>query len=153
MKKFLLLLAMLTSFTNIAVASLVDENVIQSRVDSVGTNLLNKNRIQKRIVFTYDKKTQKKLISVDKTLTKRQIILYDGLYQSVQSDDELAAMLAREIYIAVKSYSGMCDGLIGSIQVALGSKKFEIVADKRAVDYMVNADYNPIALIVFINKI
>ena len=54
--------------------------------------------------------------------------------------------------MAVKSYNGMWGGKIDSIQVALGPKKFETVADKRAVDYMVNAGYNPLALIVFINK-
>jgi hypothetical protein len=31
-------------------------------------------------------------------------------------------------------------------------KKFEIVADKRAVDYMVTAGYNPVGLITFIQK-
>ena len=72
-----------------------------------------------------------------KNLTKRQVIVYKELYKHVQTDDELAAMLAREISIAMKSYSGMWGGRIDSIQVALGSKKFEMVADKRAVDYMV----------------
>ena len=61
-------------------------------------------------------------------------------------------MLAREISIVLKSYNGTWGGRIDSIQVALGSKKFETVADKRAVDYMVNAGYNPLALIVYINK-
>ena len=64
----------------------------------------------------------------------------------------LAAMLAREISTVMKSYSGIWGGTLDSVQVALGSKKFEMVADKRAVDYMVNAGYNPLALIVFINK-
>ena len=46
----------------------------------------------------------------------------------------------------------MWGGWIDSAQVALSSKKFELVADKRAVDYMINAGYNPLALIVFLNK-
>lgn len=133
-------------------ATLSEENAIQSRIDSVGVKLLNKNKIQKRIVFTYDEKTKKNILSTDKALTKRQIIIYDGLYQSVQTDDELAAMLARQIAIAVKSYRGVWGGWIDSAQVALSSKKFEVVADKRAVDYMVKAGYNPLALLVFINK-
>lgn len=133
-------------------ADLSTENSIQSRIDSVGTNLLNKNRIPKRIIFTYNKQGKQALLSTDKTLTKRQVIVYDGIYQYIQTDDELAAMLAREISSAVKSYSGIWGGLLDSAEVSLGSKKFETVADKRAVDYMVNADYNPLALIVFINK-
>lgn len=133
-------------------ADLEKSNLIQSRIDNVGVKLLNLNKIQKRIVFTYNKTDKKKLLSTDKTLTKRQVVIYDELYQYVQTDDELAAVLAREISIAVKSYSGMWGGKLDSLQVALGSKKFEKVADKRAVDYMVNAGYNPLALIVLINK-
>ncbi|MBS5802949.1 MAG: hypothetical protein KIC80_08065 [Brachyspira sp.] len=128
------------------------ENTIQSRIDNVGTTLLNCNKIPHRIIFVYDKKEKKKLISLDKDLTSRQVVVYDGLYKSVQTDDELAAMLAREISVAVKSYSGIWGGTLDSVQVALGSKKFETVADKRSVDYMVNSGYNPLALIVFINK-
>ena len=128
------------------------ENTIQSRIDNVGTTLLNCNKIPHRIIFVYDKKEKKKLISLDKDLTSRQVVVYDGLYKSVQTDDELAAMLARDISVAVKSYSGIWGGTLDSVQVALGSKKFETVADKRAVDYMVNSGYNPLALIVFINK-
>ena len=128
------------------------ENTIQSRIDNVGTTLLNCNKIPHRIIFVYDKKEKKKLISLDKDLTSRQVVVYDGLYKSVQTDDELAAMLAREISVAVKSYSGIWGGTLDSVQVALGSKKFETVADKSSVDYMVNSGYNPLALIVFINK-
>ncbi len=128
------------------------ENTIQSRIDCVGTNILNSNKLTKRVTFAYDKRAKKKLLSTDKTLTKRQVIIYDNQYKSVQTDDELAGMLAREISTAMKSYSGMWGGTLDSVQVALGAKKFETVADKRAVDYMVNAGYNPLALIVYINK-
>ena len=143
---------MLLWFIPAAFGAISEENAVQSRIDSVGTNILNKNRIQKRIVFTYNKEEKKKILTTNKALTKRQIIIYDGLYQSVQTDDELAAMLSREISTAIKSYSGVWGGRLDSIEVALGSKKFETVADKRAVDYMVNTGYNPLALIVFINK-
>lgn len=154
-KKLLLGLAILIIATQtqiLACEQLEKENNIQTRIDSIGTNLLNTNKIPRRIIFTYNKKEKKAFLSTDKALTKRQIIIYDGLYQSVQTDDELAAMLAREISTALKSYDGMWRGTLDSIEVALGSKKFETVADKRAVDYMVNAGYNPVALIIFINK-
>lgn len=154
-KKILLIFSIFVFATQVqtfANEQLEKENLIQTRIDSIGTNLLNINKIPKRIIFTYNKKDKKAFLSTDKTLTKRQIIIYDGLYQSVQTDDELAAMLAREISTALKSYDGMWGGTIDTIEVALGSKKFETVADKRAVDYMVNAGYNPLALIIFINK-
>lgn len=153
MKRFILIsiIAMLSNFA-FAADTLQEQNAIQTRIDMVGTKLLNTNKIPKRVVFTYTPETKKALLSSDKTLTKRQVVIYDGLYQHIQTDDELAAMLAREISTAVKSYSGIWGGTLDSVQIALGSKKFETVADKRAVDYMVNAGYSPLALIIFINK-
>ncbi len=155
LKKIVILSAIFTlSLTCSAnnLAQLKKENFIQTRIDNIGTTILNANKIPKRVIFTYNKKQKKKALSLDKSITKRQVVIYDGLYQSVQTDDELAAMISREISTVVKSYSGMWGGRIDSIQVALGAKKFETVADKRAVDYMVNAGYNPLALIVFIHK-
>ena len=155
MKKIITLLALLLCTTPVFAATnsnIAKETEIQTRIDSVAVKLLNHNKITKRIIFTYDKKAKKKALSTDKALTKRQVIIYDGLYQHVQTDDELAAMLAREISIAMKSYDGSFGGWGDSAQVALGSKKFETVSDKRAVDYLVNAGYNPLAVIIFINK-
>ncbi len=154
MKNFIILVLMLL-ITTPAYSKDIDintENEIQTRIDQVGTTILNHNKISKRIIFTYNKNTKKKALTTDKTLTKRQVIIYDGLYQFVQTDDELAAMLAREISKAMKSYDGSFGGWIDSAQVALGSKKFETVSDKRAVDLLVNAGYNPLAVIIFINK-
>lgn len=155
LKRFLLIMAAV--FMTLPAYAVSDdmiaaENAIQSRIDTIGTSLLNYNKITGRVVFVYDKTEKRKLLSVDKVLTSRQVVVYDGLYKSIQTDDELAAMLAREISTAVKSYSGIWGGSLDAVQVALGSKKFETVADKRAVDYMVKAGYNPLALIVFINK-
>lgn len=157
MKRFLVIfLLMFTHVTCEAVQekdlSLEEINAVQTRIDNVGTNILNNNKISRRIVFTYDKRTQKKKLTTDKALTKRQVIVYDGLYNSVQTDDELAALISREISTVLKSYDGVWGGTIDSLQVAISSKKFETVADKRAVDFMVNAGYNPLALIIFINK-
>ena len=157
MKKFLaIFLLMFTPMACEAVQekdlNLEEINAVQTRIDNVGTNILNHNKITRRIVFTYDKRTKKKKLTTDKALTKRQIIIYDGLYNSVQTDDELAALISREISTVIKSYDGVWGGTIDSVQVALSSKKFETAADKRAVDFMVNAGYNPLALIVYINK-
>ena len=151
MKKFFLLLIM-SAIIQPVLAGLHEERMIQQRVDNIGTRILNCNKIQKRIVFAYNQKAKDTWCNRNKTLTSRQIIVFDELYKSTQTDDEVAAMLAREIATVMKSYSGMWGGWIDSAQVALSSKKFETVADKRAVDYMVNAGYNPLALIVYINK-
>ena len=138
MKKFLaIFLLMFTPMACEAVQekdlNLEEINAVQTRIDNVGTNILNHNKITRRIVFTYDKRTKKKKLTTDKALTKRQIIIYDGLYNSVQTDDELAALISREISTVIKSYDGVWGGTIDSVQVALSSKKFETAADKRAV--------------------
>ena len=153
MKKFLAVILVLFSFQVCAFASISDDTIIQQRINRVGCNILNMNKITKRIVFVYDKSQKKSILSTDKTLTKRQIVVYRGLYEQVASDDELAGMLSREISTALKSYSGIWGGVIDSLQVSVSSKKFETVADKRAVDYMVNAGYNPVASIVVMSKV
>lgn len=151
-KIFLALFLLLFSFANANEAILKEENSIQTRIDNVAVNLLNYNKIPKRIIFVYDKEAKSSALKTIKDLTKRQVIIYDELYKTIQTDDELAAMLAREISTAMKSYDGMWGGKLSVFQVALSSKKFETVADKRAVDYMVKANYNPLALIVHIHK-
>lgn len=151
MKKILLTFCILF-FAQSAFGVFGDQYIIQKKIDDIGTKILNFNKIQNRVVFTYNEDAKKRKLEVDKTLTRRQVVVYKDLYAYTETDDEVAAMLAREISSAVKSYSGVWGGRLDSVEVALGSKKFETVADKRAVDYMVKAGYNPLALIVFINK-
>lgn len=150
-KRFIFVLILMSLLLPVN-AGLYEENQIQSRIDSVAVNLLNRNKIRYRIVFVYNNESKRGRMASDKVLTSRQVIVYDGLYQSVQTDDELAAMLAREIVTAQKTFTGTLRGSVDTLQVGLSSKKFETVADKRAVDYMVNAGYNPLALIIYINK-
>jgi len=127
-------------------------NLTQSRIDNVAANILNMNKIPKRIVFSYNDTDKKRVLDIYGELTKRQVVVYDELYRTVEDDNELAAMLAREIMLVVKSYNGMWGGRIDAMQIAFSPKKFEIAADKRAVDFMVKAGYNPLALITYINK-
>ncbi len=152
MKKFIYILLFILFINCQSYANIADYNAIQTHVDSVGVRLLNFNKIPKRIVFTYSDETKADLKQKYKALKNRQIIVYGKQYQFIQTDDELAGMLAREIATVMKSYSGMWGGSVDAVQVALSSKKFETVADKRAVDYMVKAGYNPLGLIVYINK-
>lgn len=153
MKKIMLAMSFILALPVFASDVTLDvENKIQTRVDSIGVEILNANKIDKRIVFLYDKNSKKKFLAQDKTISKRQVVLYDDIYKFIQTDDELAAMLAREISAAFKTYSDSFGGVIDSIEVAAAPKKFEIFADKRAVDYLVKTGYNPLALIVYINK-
>ena len=125
---------------------------IQSRVNDIGAKLLNANRIEQRIVFVYDEKGKDSLLKIDKSVTSREIVLYGSEYKFIQNDDELAAYLSRGILAAMKSYHGFFKGYLSALQLKAAPKKFEVVADKRAVDFMVAAGYNPIGLITFIQK-
>lgn len=133
---------------------ILKESTIQKRLDDVGVNILNSNKIDKRILFAYDKKESKeKLDSIkDKTLYNRQIVVYGYDYKFLEDDNELAAFLSRHIAEAFRSYSGAFNGRLSSLKMKAAPKKYEIVFDKIAVDYMVKAGYNPVAMITYINK-
>ena len=113
---------------------------------------MNANKIQKRIMFVYDKADKKSLLKLDTKLTSRRVFLYDGAYKFTENDDEIAAFLAREIVIAAKSFDEAFKGGLNSLEIAASHKKYEVIADKLAVDLMVNAGYNPLGLITYINK-
>ena len=102
------------------------------------------------MIFVYKNKSEK--INLEPGLTKRQIVVYDKFIQFASDDSEIGAILAREIAKSAESYSGGLKGLVSSAQVKCAPKKYEIFFDKRAVDYLVTAGYNPIALITYINK-
>ena len=155
MKKFILICALILLILPAFAADeakLIEQQTIQSRIDDCGSKLLNSNKIEKRVVFAYSEAEKSGLIEVDKDLTRRQVVVYSGKYKFVDSDDELAAVLARDIAIAVRTYDGIFNGSLRALQIKAAPKKFEIVADKTAVDYMVKAGYNPLGLITYIQK-
>ena len=155
MKKILVIL-FLIMFSSIVFASeeakLVEENTIYTRINSVGTKILNSNKLEQRVTFVYDKNGKKSLLKADKSITKRQVVVYGEAYKNIETDDELAAYIAREIPAAIRSYEGLGNGWLGSIKMKAAPKKYELVFDKLAVDYMVKAGYNPLGLITYINK-
>jgi len=134
-------------------AELIQENSIQTKINNCGVKILNLNQIQKPVVFSYSMEDEPAMKMLDmKVLTKRQVIVYKEAYKYIENDDELAAFLAREIALAVRSYDGIFSGGLRSLQIKAAPKKFEIVADKTAVDYMVKAGYDPIGLITYLQK-
>lgn len=121
----------------------------QNRIDKIGFNLLNSNGIEKRTVFDFDSSKTKNAYS---RYRDRQIVMYRGLYNRLTTDDEVAAVLAHEISHSVDSYNGILRGYFSRWGYAFSPKKYEYKADKRGVDYMVNAGYNPVAMIVAFSK-
>ena len=155
MKKFILICVLMLFILPAFAADetkLIEHQTIQSRIDDCGSKILNSNKIEKRVVFVYSDADKSGLLEVDKDLTRRQVVVYAGKYKFVDSEDELAAVLSREIAIAARTYDGMFNGSLRALQIKAAPKKFEIVADKIAVDYMVKAGYNPLGLITYIQK-
>ena len=128
------------------------ERSIQSKINDIGAKILNANKIQDRIVFLYDTRAEKSLLEIDSTVTRRQVVLYNDFYKFTQNDDEIAGLLARGIVTAQRSYMGAINGYSGAVKIKAAPKKFEVVADKIAVDYMVKAGFNPLGLITVIHK-
>lgn len=131
---------------------LIQEQTIQNRIDNIGTKILNSNKIPNRVIFVYDKTEKKSKLKMDTTLSSRQILMYNNSYKFIENDDELAAFLARGIVLATRSFDGICSGGLKSVQMKAAPKKYQIVADKIAIDYMVNAGYHPVALITYLQK-
>ncbi len=155
MKKIILLCFIICSFLfNKAYCTentneILHDMMIQQRINNIGVKLLNANKIDVRMAFIYDKKDTK--VNTEPALRKRQIIVYDKSIQFAENDDEIAAFLAREICKGAESYTDG-KGVVSAAQVAFAPKKYEMFFDKRAVDFMVTAGYNPLAIITYMNK-
>ena len=130
--------------------TILNDMQIQNRISNIGFKLLNANKIDVRMAFVYNKKSPK--LKSEPALTRRQIVIYGNSIQFASDDNEIAAFLAREICKGAESYSGQMKGFVGSAQIKFAPKKYEMFFDKRAVDFMVKAGYNPLAMIVVITK-
>ena len=153
MKKILLIFsALLIQGFALADSDLISNEEIarmQKRVDEVGFNLLNSNGIEVRTTFNINTKRVKNAFSCNRN---REIVIYRDLYNRLSSDDELAYVLGHEISHSVDSYDGILRGYFSAFSQSFSPKKYEYKADKRAVDYMVQAGYNPVASITAMSK-
>lgn len=121
-----------------------------NKISRIGFNLLDSNGIETRAVFLYNKSM---VIDAYTTYHGRRIWINKGMYIMLNTDEEIAAVLAHEISHSQDSYNGILRGTFSFVNYLLSPKKYDYKADKRAVDYMVNAGYNPVALIITMNKI
>lgn len=123
-----------------------DNDAMQKKVLQTGFKLLNANNIQKHFFFYYDTDSK---IRVEQRFYTKKIIFYKGIVQIVENDDEFAALIAREIAYAMDARFG----IFRRTSMGYNPRKYEIKADRRAVDYLVRAGYNPIGLITVYNKL
>lgn len=149
MKRIVLCVLMLFFTVNSCLADelrLDLESKYQKKVMQVGFRILNANGIDKRMIFSYE--PDKRVNAVSYSTTKN-IVVFKGIVPYFDSDDELAAVLSHEIAHGLDFHAGFWR----RIAMAFSSIKYEEKADKKAVDMMVNAGYNPVAMIVALNKI
>ncbi len=157
MKKILVILGFIFMCTCVsAMASdaimypMHDLSAVQDKISEIGFKILNSNGIENRMVFYFDTSRGNNAYFFPKN---RKIVLSRGLYTKLNNDTEIAAILSHEISHSVDSYDGIFKGYFSYLSYCCAPKKYEYKADKRAVDYMVNAGYNPVALIVVMSKV
>lgn len=121
----------------------------QEFISQTGFRLLNANKIPHRMVFQYNNKNT---INAVTYYRGRKIVFYEGLMKYTTDEDQVAAVLAHEISHGIDYYHGIFRGTFSFLPSMFTPRKYEKKADKRAIDFMVNAGYNPVAMIVMMNK-
>lgn len=128
-------------------------NELQQRMNEVGFKILNTNRIEKRFMFMAINRVYTRDIWTDVSSVNRIVWIKPTVLPYMDDDDELAAILSHSIAHGVDTYEGALRGYVSILNYWVAPNKYDMKADKSAVDYMVNAGYNPLALITIMNKI
>lgn len=138
------------------------KNVTTNDIPTIGFKILQANNIQKRLVFKYTAGIKNPRASLDYKpkntsfdTTGRMIWVHGDAFDLVADENELAGLLSYSIAVGESSYKGMFRGFFSQAPYSLDpatSRKKENKADIKAVDYMVKAGYNPVALITIYNK-
>lgn len=118
----------------------------QQKVLEVGTRILNKNKLDKRVVFEIKSRNN---INAYASHNNKTVTVYTGILPYLDSDDELAYLLGHEIAHILDFYEGPGKWL----SMKFNSKQYEYKADVIGIDLMVKSGYNPIAAIAASNKI
>ncbi len=126
---------------------------LQTRMNTVGFRILNANRIEQRFTFMAINRVYTRDFWTDVSSVNRIVWVKPVVIPYIDSNDELAAILSHSIAHGVDTYEGALRGYVSILNYWVAPNKYDLKADKMAVDYMVNADYNPLALITILNKI
>lgn len=150
--KVLRVLLVITTLLTFSVNSVLSDELrldkdkkCQNDVMETGFRLLNANNYKKRMTFYY--------IPENKVKTKinnrqKRIYIYKGVFPFIEDTNELAAMMSLDMARVMDQQAGF----FRKFSISFSPRKYEVKADKKAVDLMVKAGYNPIALINLINK-
>lgn len=169
MKKIVLGLSLLLALGNIlpANADALLNKSDYTRLLNVGNKILKTNNIDKKILFNFTSVGNYGVMPIaidtshshDYNLHNNRVVnVYLGDYFKLNSDEELAALLAPEIAQGVHSYTGLLNGQFfftknGACPFNAIAKRNELKFDKQAVDYLVSAGYNPTTLITVYERL
>ena len=128
-------------------------NELQTRMNSVGFRILNSNRIEQRFTFMAVNRVYTRDFWTDVSSVNRTVWVKPVVIPYIDSDDELAAILSHSLAHGVDTYEGALRGYVSILNYWVAPNKYDLKADKTSVDYMVNAGYNPLAIITILNKI
>lgn len=164
-KKMFLVLALMVGLAIPANADLIEKSDY-AKLDSIGMDLIKANKINKRFTFNFTSIGQQGAcpIMIDTSYSNdmnlhnnRTISVYFSDYAKMASNDEIAALIAHDLAQGVHSYTGVLNGQFmftknGYFPLNYIAKRNELNFDKTAVDYLVNAGYNPVAIITMLDK-
>ena len=115
------------------------------KIISVARKIIHDNGL-KRAPILLDKSKNPNATS---NLYTKAISINAGILPYIDNDDELAFVIAHELSHSQEVYNG----LFKIIAMSFNSKKYEYKADLKALDYMAKSGYNPVAGIIFGDKL
>ena len=128
---------------------LIDDSdkLYQKRVMEIGYNILNSNKIAKRIIFGVE--SNRTIVNAMARMDNHSVTIYKGMFRYIENDDELAFILAHEIAHNLDFYNGFWQRM----GMQYHPRYYERKADLTALDLMSNAGYNPLGSITIGHKV
>lgn len=136
----------LSAKADAAVVNLTTDGEFQEYINKTGFKILNYNGIEDRVIFKY---SPSKSVYGAADTKDMSVSVPQGILINVESEDELAWAVAHQLSYCLMAKENSFSKLTGK----LSPKKYETLADKKAVDMLVKADYSPLAAIIMINKL
>ena len=169
MKRFLILF--LTAFVFNSCVSEAATQYTEATINTIGQKILTENKLPKEVKFN--------LVESDTINayadTNNNIVIYTGLLNLIEKDEELAGIMSHEIGHIMKSHCykqtffklalSIITSKITNTYAAVGaevasglasnkvSREHEYDADYTSADLLYKAGYNPLGLISALNKI
>jgi len=171
MKK--LVIAIFLMLSSLALATDWDSAAALKRVNTIGSKILKANNINHTIEF---KVSEEDTINAYANIDK-EVFVYKGLLEYVDTDDELAGVISHEMGHIINGHCAK-QGVLNSIIATIGSifkptttagtvtnqigqqlasskisRNDEFEADLTGVDLMTKGGYNPLGMVSLLSKI